>query len=125
MGTIHLANSFRNAGKGLMLVWRAEPNFRIQFLIGLAAISAGIGFELPAWKIIILMLMTVFVLVLEVVNSIFERLADAFEPRIHVYVRDMKDLMAGAVLMASITSVIMGIILFWPVVASIMNRLLQ
>jgi len=50
------------------------------------------------------------------VNSIFERISDAFKPRLHPIVKEVKDMMAGAVLLASIFSVIVGVLIFYPYV---------
>jgi diacylglycerol kinase len=54
------------------------------------------------------------VLVLELMNSIFERMVDILKPRIHHYVEDIKDIMAGTVLVASLGSALIGLLIFWP-----------
>ena len=54
------------------------------------------------------------VLVLELLNSSIERLVDLAKPRLHEEAGTIKDLMAGAVLLASMVAVIVGILIFWP-----------
>jgi diacylglycerol kinase len=45
-------------------------------------------------------------------NTIFERLSDALKPRLHPMVKEIKDMMAGAVLITAITAVTVAGIIF-------------
>jgi diacylglycerol kinase len=54
------------------------------------------------------------VLVLELINSSMERLVDLVKPQLHESARDIKDLMAAAVLMASFFAVLIGLMIFLP-----------
>ena len=54
------------------------------------------------------------VLIMELINTIMERVVDILKPRVHPYVRLIKDLMAASVLLASILAVIVGLIIFIP-----------
>lgn len=116
-----LRQSFTYAWRGVRIVFRDEQNFRIQLLLAVLVLILALLLELPPWKFIVLLLVSAFVLILELVNSIFERLLDAFRPRIHQYIEEMKDIMAAAVLMASIGAVVIGVILFWPNVANLLR----
>jgi diacylglycerol kinase len=51
---------------------------------------------------------------MEVINSAVERVTDVLKPRISSYVKEIKDIMAAAVMLASFVSVLLGIIIFWP-----------
>jgi diacylglycerol kinase len=77
---------------------------------------------LAAWERVVLLLAIVAVLVLELLNSAVERLVDLMKPRLHEYVADIKDLMAGAVLLAAFFSVIVGVLILWPHVATVLKR---
>ena len=116
-----LRKSFSYAAKGVMLVAREEQNFRVQLLIGLAVVVLMFLFGLRTSEKALLTLAIVLVLVLELVNSIFERLVDMMKPRLHHYVEDIKDIMAGTVLIASIGSLLIGVLIFWPYVADMMR----
>lgn len=106
--------SFRAAGAGIMLAFREERSFRIQ--VGAAIIVLGLMAWLPLkpWEYIILTLCIGLVLVLELLNTIFERFADMVKPRLHSYVEVIKDLMAGAVLIMSVAAAAVGAIIFVP-----------
>lgn len=106
--------SIRHAVRGVVLVFKSEQNFRIQSVIGIAVIVLGLFFGISANQFIVVLLLVMAVLALEMINSIFERIVDTFKPRIHPAVRDIKDIMAAAVLVSSIASAVIGITIFWP-----------
>lgn len=114
-----LGKSFRYAAKGIAKVAREEPNFRIQ--LGLAVVVVALMFALGVRtpEKALLTLAIVLVLVLELVNSIFERMVDILKPRIHHYVEDIKDIMAGTVLVASVGALLIGVLIFWPYVVKL------
>ncbi|EKD78373.1 MAG: diacylglycerol kinase [uncultured bacterium] len=109
-----LFQSFRYAWQGLCHVWRHEQNFRLQCLIALFVIIGMFIFRVTLGEAIILTMMIVFVLVLEVVNTIFEKFVDILKPRLHMYVGVIKDLMAAAVLLSAIGAVAVAAMVFIP-----------
>lgn len=111
--------SLRHALDGLRFVASREQSFRLQILAAAVVLLAVIFLELANWQKILLILLVCAVLVLEVINSIFERIADALKPRLNPVVKEVKDMMAGAVLLTAITSVVVAIMIFWPYLASL------
>lgn len=69
-------------------------------------------FHVTSSEFIILTLIIGSILALEMINSIFERIVDSFKPRIHPIVRDIKDIMAGTVLLVSVIAIIIGFTIF-------------
>ncbi len=108
------AKSLRYAMKGIVVVAREEQSFRLQLLAALVVVALMFGFGLRVPEKALLTLAIVLVLVLELVNSIFERMVDILKPRIHHYVEDIKDIMAGTVLVASVGALLIGVLIFWP-----------
>lgn len=106
--------SVKNAFRGIALVYKSEQSFRIQVIIGLFVLFFALLFDLRSTQFILIVLLIAVVLVLELINSVLERMIDAFKPRLHPTVRDAKDMMAGAVLIASIISIIVGLVIFAP-----------
>ena len=106
--------SFGYAAKGFYQVFREEQNFRLQVLAGLIILILATYWRVRAIEAVILILVIVIVLVLELINSVFERLVDTMKPRIHPYVRTIKDIMAAAVLISSVGAVIIGALIFLP-----------
>jgi diacylglycerol kinase len=62
----------------------------------------------------VLALTIVLVLSLELANTAAERIMDILKPRVHPYARVVKDAMAGAVLIASVGAVFIGICILLP-----------
>lgn len=114
--------SFRHAFRGLFLAYRTERSFRIQLAVALVILLATILLPLQAWERVALLLAIAAVLVLELLNSAVERLVDLLKPRLHEYVADIKDLMAGAVLVSAVFAVVLGILILWPYVFSVLAR---
>lgn len=111
-----LARSFKYAGKGLSQVFREEQSFRIQVLIGLAVLILALLFQVKIWEAVALLLVITIVLVLELINSIFERMVDILKPRLHPDVETIKDIMAAVVLISSVGAVLVGLLILGPYV---------
>jgi diacylglycerol kinase len=109
-----LIKSFKHALHGLSYTIKTEQNFKIQFIIGAIAICLGIYFKITLLEFGVLTLVILIVLSLEMLNSIIERILDATAPEIHFNARIIKDVMAGAVLTASLGALIIGILIFMP-----------
>ncbi len=50
----------------------------------------------------------------QVFNSAMERVSDLLKPRLNIYIKETKDIMAGAVFLVASTAVVVGIFLFGP-----------
>lgn len=106
--------SVRFALRGIAIVWKEERNFRIQTIIGAFVIFVALVVPLKNWEIVVVCLLVASVLVLEIMNTIVERLIDMLKPRLHDFVAVIKDMMAAAVLIASLASTVVGGIIFLP-----------
>ncbi len=96
------------------MAWKSEQSFRVQVFAALIVLLLIWWFTVPLWQAIALLLLIILVLTLELINSILERFVDVFKPRIHPMVQEIKDLMAGAVLIASVGALIVGLLIFLP-----------
>lgn len=115
-----LFSSFRHALRGIAVVYRDEQSFRIQVFLSLVVLAFSFYFPISNFQFLTVLILIAAVLVLEIVNSIFERIIDSFKPRIHPIVRDIKDVMAGAVLIVSLVSAAAGVTIFWPYVQKLL-----
>ena len=113
-----LARSFFYASRGIWKVAREEQNFRIELLAAAAVVVMLAVFDFSAAERAILALAIVLVLVLELLNSIFERMVDLLKPRLHHYVEDVKDIMAGTVFTAAVGSAVIAVLIIWPKLAA-------
>jgi undecaprenol kinase len=107
-------SSLRFAVRGLAMVFRTEANFRIQIVIGTAVILLAATVQVRTWEFVAIVFGIGSVLVLECINSAVERLADFVKPKLHGYVQEVKDMMAGAVLLVSIGAALIGATILTP-----------
>lgn len=109
-----LLRSVTHAVRGLRYTFRHEENFQIELVAAIFVFAlmyiVGVTSEEKSFLIFAIML----VLVLELVNTSVERIVDLLKPRVHPYVRVVKDTMAAAVLVAAVSSVMVGAIIFVP-----------
>ena len=89
-------------------------NFRIHLIAGLGAICLACYFRLSVVEWLVLIAAIALVLTAEALNTALERMVDLLEPERHPVARDAKDLAAAGVLIASLSALIVGLILFGP-----------
>ncbi len=107
--------SFRYAFNGIKYTFRNSRNFKIQVFFALFSLILGSVLKLDTSDYLILLMTVFFVLSLEILNTSIESLVDLVVKKKFSYLAKIaKDCSAGAVLLASINSVIIGLYLFIP-----------
>ena len=106
--------SFLNAFNGIYTVVKEERHFRFHLLAVLVVSAAGWYFKVSAFEWTTLLLCFGFVLVAEAINSAIEALADAVTLEEDPRIKKAKDIAAGAVLIAALFSVGVGLVIFIP-----------
>jgi len=109
-----LFRSFECALRGLKYVLKNEQNFQLEILIGIFVVILMFIFDIRDWQKVALFLVIFSVLAVELINTILERVVDILKPRVHPYAQLIKDIMATAVLLASIGAIVIGAIIFYP-----------
>jgi diacylglycerol kinase (ATP) len=109
-----LIRSFGFAFKGLGYATTTQPNFRVHLVLAFIAVLLGfllhISFNEWQW----IMLAIAFVLVIELINTGIETLTDLVSPGYHEKAGRVKDVCAGAVVIAAIFALITGCAVFLP-----------
>ncbi|PIR73373.1 MAG: diacylglycerol kinase [Candidatus Moranbacteria bacterium CG10_big_fil_rev_8_21_14_0_10_35_21] len=106
--------SLNYAVRGLAYALKSEKNFQNEIIIGILVFIAMIYFRITQAEMVILLLVIFGVLIMELLNTVMERIMDMLKPRVHPYVKLIKDLMAASVLVASLLAIIIGLIIFIP-----------
>jgi len=114
MGFKARGNSFKYAFNGIYLLFKEEPNARIHFAATIAVIVAGILKRLPPQQWALITIAIAMVWVTEALNTAIEDLCDLYtNGTYHPKVKVIKDVAAGAVLVASIASVAIAVAVFF------------
>lgn len=87
---------------------------RIHLGVGTIAIAAGIAFRIASYEWLALVIVIFFVFILEILNTAIETLVDLYTEDYHHLAKVAKDTAAGAVMVAAIMSVCVGLIIFLP-----------
>ncbi len=98
----------------------SQRNIKIQIVIAVIAIVLGFIFTIRPGEWCIILLCIGMVLSLEITNTALEHLVDLVSPDYNEKAGKIKDLAAGAVLVASIFSAIIGLIIFWKHLLSLL-----
>jgi diacylglycerol kinase (ATP) len=120
-----LLESFNFAFEGIIHVLRHERNLRIHFAIALGVIVAAVSFDVTRIELIALFLAIAFVLIAEMLNSALEAAVDLISPELNPLAKIAKDVAAGAVLIATMTAVAIGYLVFSGDVADRSGRFLD
>ncbi|WP_271490726.1 diacylglycerol kinase [Enterococcus sp. 5H] len=121
----HFIASLEFALQGIKTAFKEERNMRTHVLAGIAAIVAGFVFRLSLSEWLWLLLVIFLVLVMEMVNTVFENVVDMFTDfHFHPIGKKIKDMAAGAVLLTTGFAVIVGVLLFGPKIWQILIDLL-
>ena len=110
----NLRRSFGNAFAGLWAVWRTQRNARIEVSIALAVVALGLFLRVGALEWVVLTLTIGLVLTAECLNTVVEAIVDLVSPDYHHLAKVAKDASAGAVLLLSILSIIIGLLILGP-----------
>lgn len=108
------AGSFRCALGGILFTLRSQRNFKIHLAIAITVLFLGAALRLDRLEFVLLLLTVLLVLLAELLNTALEIAMNLLEARDHPVVRHAKDIAAGAVLLAVIGSVVVGLFLFGP-----------
>lgn len=106
--------SFGYAFEGLAVMLRTQPNAWIHSVASALVVAAAwrLDASVNDWALLVGAIALVWVA--EAPNTAIEFLADAAVPDHHSLIKHAKDVAAGAVLLASIAAVVIGVLVFAP-----------
>lgn len=104
--------SFRYAWKGIQYAFKSQHNMWLHSAATIIAIVLAALLDITAIEWLIILFCIALVMALEIINTAIEVLVDHIHPEQHPNMGLVKDLAAGAVLVAAIISFIMGCCIF-------------
>jgi diacylglycerol kinase len=109
-----LARSFAFAVQGIVYGIKSCPNMKIHLLAAVVVFLAGAILRVSRMEWALLTITVFMVLITETINTSLERSVDLASPEIHPIAKASKDVAAGAVLLAALNSIIIGLLVFGP-----------
>lgn len=113
----HLRRFFQSvsyAWAGIVHAVKTQRNMRIHLTVTTFVLLAAWGLEVPRTDVLLLFFSIALVLSLELMNTALEAAVDLVTQEKHPLAKVAKDAGAGAVLVAAIISVIIGLVILGP-----------
>jgi len=111
----NVLKSFKYAFSGISYVLKTSRNFKIQLIFAVTSLMIGFLLQISQSNYVILIATIMSVLILEILNTSIESIVDlVVKKEFSSFAKISKDTSAGAVLLASINSVIIAVYIFVP-----------
>jgi diacylglycerol kinase (ATP) len=107
-----ILQSFNYAFEGVIHALRSERNMRIHFALATGVLILAFVYGVTKTELIALLLAIAFVLITEMINTAIEATLDLSTPSFDATAKVAKDMAAGAVLVATVTAVVVGYLVF-------------
>ena len=106
--------SFVHAGRGLILFLKTTHNAWVHIFLGIIVISLGFYLNISSFEWLFIIIAIGFVFSAEAFNTAIEIDINLTSPDYHPYAKDTKDVAAAAVLISSVTALLIGLFVFVP-----------
>ena len=103
---------------GMFFLLKNEDSIKVQSLFFLLFIFLGYYFEITTNEWIIHIILIGFILTAEALNTVAEKICDFINPKYDDRIKLIKDISAGAVSFAVISSLIVLIIIYYPYIST-------
>lgn len=111
---VKFGKSLLTAFQGLVYVVRIERNARFHLIIAVLTLLLAVILGVSNAELAAIFFAIIVVFVAEVINTAIEKMLDIIEPKHSEDVRIIKDIAAGAVLVAAIGAAAIGLAIFVP-----------
>jgi diacylglycerol kinase len=105
-------SALKNAFIGLRYTFQHHRHFKIEIIYAVLVIILSFIMNLDSFEFLFVILAIFFVLFSEIVNTLIEETLNIIEPNYNEKIKILKDISSGAVLVAVLFSLIVGILIF-------------
>ncbi len=102
------------AYRGAIYLIKTEASVKVQVVLAVLVTLAGFYFQISRIEWILQVICIGMVISLEGINTAIENIADFIHPKIHPKIGKIKDISAGAVFIAAISSFVVALIIYIP-----------
>lgn len=125
MGPRKFIDSLRLAIGGIGYCIHTQRNMRVHLVISIIALAFCAFLGINRMELIFIIMAISMVFICEIINTAVERAVDTATQEYHPIAKIAKDVAAGAVLVASINSIVVGCLVFgrylWAALRSILE----
>jgi undecaprenol kinase/diacylglycerol kinase (ATP) len=110
---------FRSLGfamNGLLHLIKNERNFQIHVVALIGVVALGLFFGISSVEWVVIFLISALVMGLEAINTAIEHFCDLYSTEANERIKKIKDISAGAVLIAALFAVCIAVVVFLPYV---------
>ncbi|HSX02776.1 MAG TPA: diacylglycerol kinase family protein [Candidatus Saccharimonadia bacterium] len=105
---------FYYALQGVVYVFRYERNARVHLLFAIAAFMLGLVLGVSDAELAAIFFAVIIVFLAEIFNTAIEKTLDLVDTNHNPKIMIIKDMAAGAVLLAAVAAAMIGVVIFAP-----------
>ena len=98
--------------KGIFWMLKCERNFQLEVFALIINLFLIFYFKLNSTDVALILLVCFLVLIAETINTAIEKICDFVEPNFNKKIGIIKDISAGAVILATLLSIIVGVLVY-------------
>ena len=91
---------------------KSERNFQLEVFALIINLFLIVYFKLNSTDVALILLVCFLVLIAETINTAIEKICDFVEPNFNKKIGLIKDIAAGAVILATLLSIIVGVLVY-------------
>ena len=91
---------------------KSERNFQLEIFALIINLFLIVYFKLNSTDVALILLVCFLVLIAETINTAIEKICDFVEPNFNKKIGLIKDISAGAVILATLLSIIVGVLVY-------------
>lgn len=114
-----IAKAIKHAMQGLRYILVHERNARLHLVTAIVVFIAGWQLRLNNRELAAIFFAVLLVFLAEIFNSAIEKMLDIIKPEHSLEVKLVKDMAAGAVLVATVGAFVLGVAIFYPVLSEL------
>jgi diacylglycerol kinase len=103
---------FLYATRGILIAFKDQRNLKVQLAIAVLVLILGFYFDITSVEWGIILLSIALVIAMEMINTAIENLVDMVTTEWKPMAGKVKDIAAGAVLIAALLTAVIGVIIF-------------
>lgn len=98
--------------KGIIWMMKSERNFQLEVFALIINLFLIVYFKLNSTDVALILLVCFLVLIAETINTAIEKICDFVEPHFNEKIGLIKDISAGAVILATLLSLVIGTLVY-------------